>query len=57
MSAREELHERSWSSSSSIFTLGLGTWGGGGAKGWGCVAGPWGMWQGVWACGRGLDTS
>ena len=38
-SAPGGLHQCSWSSSSSFFTLGLRTWGGG-AKGWGYVACP-----------------
>ena len=44
-SAHGELHERSWSSPSVFFTLGLGTWG------W---VGPrvGGMWQGLGVCGR-----
>ena len=55
-----ELHERSWSSSSGFFTLGLGTWGvgprvGGMWQGVGVCGRVWGMWQGVGACGRVSD--
>ena len=46
-SACGELNKGWLSSSSGFFTLGLGKWGGGGANGWGHVAGPGGMWQGV----------
>ena len=44
-SACGELHERSWSSSSGFFTLGLGTWGRMGPR-------VGGMWQGPRVCGR-----